>query len=54
MNQIINYNLEFVIENPDAIDIEETLSALGDLVKAGKVRHIGLSNETPWGTLVKQ
>ncbi len=39
------------IENPDAIDIEETLSALGDLVKSGKVRHIGLSNETPWGTM---
>jgi len=23
---------------------------LDDLVKAGKIRHIGLSNETPWGT----
>lgn len=31
------------------IPIEETLEALNDLVKAGKVRHIGLSNETPWG-----
>ena len=29
--------------------IEETLSALGDLVKAGKIRHVGVSNETPWG-----
>ncbi len=29
--------------------IEETLAALNDLVKAGKVRHVGLSNETPWG-----
>jgi aryl-alcohol dehydrogenase-like predicted oxidoreductase len=29
--------------------IEETLSALEELVKAGKVRHIGVSNETPWG-----
>lgn len=29
--------------------IEETLHALNDLVKAGKVRYIGLSNETPWG-----
>jgi aryl-alcohol dehydrogenase-like predicted oxidoreductase len=29
--------------------IEETLGALGELVKAGKVRHIGISNETPWG-----
>ncbi|MDO6441126.1 NADP(H)-dependent aldo-keto reductase [Marinobacter sp. 2_MG-2023] len=31
--------------------IEETLSALGELVDAGKVRHIGLSNETPWGIM---
>ncbi|WP_425928278.1 NADP(H)-dependent aldo-keto reductase [Pseudomonas sp. NyZ201] len=29
--------------------IEETLDVLDDLVKAGKIRHIGLSNETPWG-----
>ena len=33
----------------DEIAIEETLQVLGDLVKAGKVRAIGLSNETPWG-----
>lgn len=33
----------------DAIEIEETLAALDSLVKSGKVRHIGLSNETPWG-----
>jgi aryl-alcohol dehydrogenase-like predicted oxidoreductase len=31
------------------VPIEETLAALDELVKAGKVRHIGLSNETPWG-----
>lgn len=29
--------------------IHEQLSALASLVKAGKVRHIGLSNETPYG-----
>jgi aryl-alcohol dehydrogenase-like predicted oxidoreductase len=29
--------------------IHEQLQALSGLVKAGKVRHIGLSNETPWG-----
>ena len=29
--------------------IREQLEALGQLVKAGKVRHIGLSNETPYG-----
>jgi aryl-alcohol dehydrogenase-like predicted oxidoreductase len=31
--------------------IEETLDALAEHVKAGKIRHIGLSNETPWGTM---
>ncbi|KEF31111.1 Oxidoreductase, aldo/keto reductase family [Marinobacter nitratireducens] len=31
--------------------IEETLGALAELVKEGKVRHVGLSNETPWGTM---
>ena len=31
--------------------IAETLTALSALVQAGKVRHIGISNETPWGTL---
>lgn len=31
--------------------IAEILDVLADLVKAGKVRHIGLSNETPWGTM---
>ena len=30
--------------------IEETLEVLDEQVKAGKIRHIGLSNETPWGT----
>ena len=29
--------------------IEETLGVLADLVQAGKIRYIGLSNETPWG-----
>jgi aryl-alcohol dehydrogenase-like predicted oxidoreductase len=29
--------------------IEETLAALDSLVRAGKIRHIGLSNETCWG-----
>ena len=31
--------------------IHEQLEALAGLVKAGKVRHVGLSNETPWGLL---
>ena len=32
------------------IGIEETLDALNNLVKSGKVRHIGISNESAWGT----
>jgi aryl-alcohol dehydrogenase-like predicted oxidoreductase len=31
--------------------IDETLEVLGEFVKAGKVRHVGISNETPWGVL---
>lgn len=37
------------IDDPYTVPIEETLSVLADLVKAGKIRHVGLSNETPWG-----
>lgn len=33
------------------ISIEETLRALDDAVKSGKIRHAGVSNETPWGVL---
>jgi aryl-alcohol dehydrogenase-like predicted oxidoreductase len=33
----------------DGVPIEETLGVLGDLIKAGKLRHVGVSNETPWG-----
>ncbi|MGE4125361.1 MAG: NADP(H)-dependent aldo-keto reductase [Pusillimonas sp.] len=36
-------------DEPFTVPIEETLQALTDLVKDGKIRHIGLSNETPWG-----
>lgn len=37
--------------DPQEVPIEETLGALGELVKAGKVRAVGLSNETPWGVM---
>ena len=33
----------------DGVSIETTLAVLADLVKAGKIRHIGVCNETPWG-----
>jgi len=35
----------------DFSSVEEQLRALDQLVRAGKVRHIGLSNETPWGLM---
>lgn len=38
-------------EDPSEVAIEETLDALGELVKEGKVRHLGLSNESAWGTM---
>ena len=41
--------LTALTDGPEVVAIEETLEALGELVKAGKVRHVGISNETPWG-----
>ena len=35
----------------DFTPLQETLVVLAEQVKAGKIRHIGLSNETPWGTM---
>jgi len=32
-----------------ATPVEETYGAMAELVRLGKVRHIGISNETPWG-----
>ena len=37
------------LEHEDVTPIDETLEVLPDLVRAGKVRHVGVSNETPWG-----
>ena len=31
--------------------IDTILEALNELIKLGKIRHFGLSNETPWGTM---
>jgi len=36
-------------QDRDFTTIHEQLEALAGLVKAGKVRYIGLSNESPWG-----
>jgi len=37
------------VDDEYTVPIDETLSVLADFVKAGKVRHVGVSNETPWG-----
>lgn len=33
----------------NSISIHETMKVLADLVQSGKIRYIGVSNETPWG-----
>lgn len=38
-------------EDADLVPLEETLSVLADLQRAGKIRYVGLSNETPWGAM---
>ncbi|OOG23983.1 NADP(H)-dependent aldo-keto reductase [Thioalkalivibrio denitrificans] len=38
-------------QDPDATPIEETLEVLDGFVRQGRVRHVGISNETPWGTM---
>ena len=32
-------------------NIHQVLETLRDLISQGKIRHIGISNETPWGTM---
>jgi aryl-alcohol dehydrogenase-like predicted oxidoreductase len=41
--------LQDLADAPEAVPLEESIGALHDLVKAGKIRSFGLSNETPWG-----
>ncbi len=38
-------------EEPDTTPMLETLATLGDMVAKGKIRYIGVSNETPWGVM---
>ena len=39
------------VDGTDETPIDEILKALEGLVANGKVRAIGLSNETPWGVM---
>ncbi len=38
-------------QESDFTPLEETLEALDEEVRGGRIRCIGLSNETPWGTM---
>ena len=46
-----NYNPFNQDTNQELEDIFEILNELNNLVKEGKIRTIGLSNETSWGTM---
>ena len=43
--------LGYTHSDDDFTPIKETLSVLAKFVLEGKIRHIGLSNETPWGVM---
>lgn len=43
--------LGYTHSDDDFTPIQETLTVLSEFVREGKIRHIGLSNETPWGVM---
>jgi aryl-alcohol dehydrogenase-like predicted oxidoreductase len=43
--------LDYVHKEGESHSIEDILGVLGDFVNQGKVRFVGLSNETPWGVM---
>ena len=43
--------LGYQYDESSSTPISETLEVLNDFVKSGKIRYIGISNETPWGTM---
>lgn len=38
-------------DTPELVPLEETLAGLTEQVEAGKVRQIGICNESPWGAM---
>lgn len=47
----LGYSNNDAYNRQDITPLEQTLEALSKEVQKGRIRHIGLSNETPWGTL---
>lgn len=39
------------LNRPDTVPLEEQLRAFDELIRAGKVRYMGVSNETPYGVM---
>lgn len=48
--QIWGYNPEFDVQAEED-NFLEVLHTMQSLIEAGKIRHVGLSNETAWGTI---
>jgi aryl-alcohol dehydrogenase-like predicted oxidoreductase len=38
-------------DDDESVPIEETLCSMAELVREGKIRYVGISNETPWGVM---
>ncbi|MCB2081834.1 MAG: NADP(H)-dependent aldo-keto reductase [Rickettsiales bacterium] len=43
--------LDYTYREEETIALSETLEVLADFIREGKIRYIGLSNETPWGLM---
>ncbi len=43
--------LSFKAHEGESNEIEEVMQVMGELVSEGKIRSVGISNETPWGTM---
>ncbi|WP_325893828.1 NADP(H)-dependent aldo-keto reductase [Grimontia sp. NTOU-MAR1] len=50
VNSFGELNYDHQDEN-SGVTLLDTLDALAELVREGKIRHIGVSNETPWGVM---
>lgn len=51
MNMFGKRGFAYDPNDPWVDNFNEVLHALDELVKAGKIRHVGLSNEVPWGLM---
>ncbi|WP_263064767.1 NADP(H)-dependent aldo-keto reductase [Dickeya dadantii] len=49
-NSFGKLSYQYTSEKP-SVTLLETLEALNEQVRAGKIRYIGVSNETPWGVM---